>query len=153
MSQQMNFYLNEKDIQKIENYLKNHDFLFVEDIEFASPKIVQTAHLLDNNFQDRYIFFKDSELHFRLLSNQSFQIEEQTSTLLEMNYMGFVEGLFRFRLYYNSVYFEDEAEIEKNPEFGKAVEAFFEWLRTEFSPVPQLSAFYQNPEFPTKKIF
>lgn len=153
MSQQMNFYLNENDIQKIEAYLKNQGFLFVEDTQFEKSEITQVSHLLGDNFDDRFIFLNDSELHFRLLNNQSFKIEELTSTILEMNYMGFSEGLFRFRFYYDPFYFEDDTKIEKSPEFEQAANQFFEWLKIQFEPIAEIPDFYQNAESPVVEIF
>jgi len=104
----------------------------------------------------QYLALPDSYLHYLTWEKDGitkYKVSEGKSVVMDTRIMGYQDGLFCFGFYYCPTYVRNGEILKKTPEFEKAVDEFFVWLKTKFAPVPQLPEFYQNPDFPTKEIF
>ncbi len=156
MSRQVNLYLTQNDIEKIQKYLVDRNFIFIEDKILIEPKRVYTDSFFEAFGRSRYIVFPENYLTFRSWEQNGvmkFRLQEIDSTVLELNFFGEKEGIYRVRFYYCPYYFENHEKKFKNLKFGLHVERFFRWLRRNFVRMPNMPTFYQNPNFPVKELF
>jgi len=155
-SRQVNLYLTQKDIEKIQKYLATRHFLFVEDEILTEPRPLYANYLFNFPSWVRYLAFSDTDFiyrSFRIEDQQKFRIDALKTIAAELNFFGIHDDIFRVRFYYCPYYFENHEKKYKNPAFGLHVERFFRWLRSQFKRVPDMPTFYYNPAFPPKEWF
>ncbi len=156
MSRQVNLYLTQDDIEKIQKYLRDRNFIFLGDEILEVPKPIYANYLFQYPQMADYVCFSNVELDYRqffLKGMLKFRIRGMSAELIDFSFLGEKEGIYRVRFYYCPYYFENHEKKFKNPEFGLHVERFFRWLRRTFVRVPNMPTFYQNPNFPVKEAF
>jgi hypothetical protein len=155
-SRQVNLYLTQEDIRKIQTYLATRKFLFVEDEILSAPQPIYLDYLFNFPHYARYLAFRDSDFMYRSFhveNQQKFRINALNTMAVEMNILGNKDDIFRVRFYYCPYYFENHEKKFKNPEFGVHVARFFRWLRRQYKRVPDMPTFYYNPDFAPKGWF
>ncbi len=155
-SRQVNLYLTQEDIGKIQTYLATRNFLFVEDEILSVPQPIYLDYLFNFPYWARYLAFPDSAFMYRSFQSeneQKFRIDALKTIAVEMNVFGSKDDIFRVRFYYCPYYFENHEKKYKNPEFGLHVDRFFRWLRRQYTRVPDMPTFYYDPASPPKEWF
>jgi len=155
-SRQVNVYLTQSDIQKVQKYLADRHFLFVEDEILESPTPAYVDYLLAYPQTADYFCFPEVKLDYlQFVSEgiQKYRIKGIRTEVVNFDMLGRYDELFRVRFYYCPYYFENHEKKYKNPAFGLHVERFFRWLRSQFKRVPDMPTFYYNPAFPPKEWF
>jgi hypothetical protein len=151
---QINLYLTEDQIKKIEKYLTDKGLLFVEDKILSEANPLFINYLYSEKKWARYIIMPFTNLDYMTWENegkQNFRVQGMCPNLIDFSCMGYSGDLYRISFYY-STYFSDESQAH-NPEFEALVNAFFRWLRKNYQRVPQMPTFYQNPAQPVSVPF
>jgi hypothetical protein len=155
MGKQINLFLTEKDIRKIETYLRERKLFFLKDTILTEPKTLYIDHLVDSAEWANYILFPRPDLKFKTLSSEKgvrkYRLESLYANVIEFGYFGKVGDMYRIRFYFFT-YFSDESNAH-NPEFEALVNTFFRWLRKNYQRMPEFPTFYQNPAQPVSVPF
>jgi len=150
MSRQVNLYLTQENIEQIQNYLTERNFVFIRDEIRNEPTLAYMDYLFRFPNMTRYVAFADSQLDYMVWETKGqkkFRVQAEQAAVLSFNWLGKKDDFFRVRFYYCPYYFENHEKKFKNTEFGLHVERFFRWLRRQFKPVPDMPTFYYNPDF------
>ncbi len=157
MGKQINLYLSQADLEKVQKYLLSRRFILFADKILANPMLVMAHTLITNNTEwARFVAFEDTQfdyLTFKKEGKTQYRPTDRKAETMTFSYYDCRENIYRVRFYYCPYYFENHEKKFKNPDFGLHVERFFRWLRRTFVRVPNMPTFYQNPDFPVKEAF
>lgn len=150
----VNLYIRQEDIDKITADLRERGFLFVADEITEKPEPVYTPIIFTaEGWWAHYVVLPDTHLDYHSWEENGkmkYRVSGADMEAIEPRIGGYLEEdeLFFFSFYYCPTYVKNGEILDKNPAFGKMVDEFFEWLKTEFSSVPHSPEFYHNPDFP-----
>jgi hypothetical protein len=154
MKQQINLYLTQADIEKIEGYLSTRKFVFIKDEILIEPKSLPQNKLFSQEKWARFITLSSAHLNYQNFQEegqQKFRLSVLDTEAMRFGVFGKNESLFRVRFYYDVQDFEKISP--KNPELSLLLARFFRWLRRQYKRVPDMPTFYYNPAFPPKEWF
>ncbi len=157
MGKQINLYIAQKDIEKIQKYLRERNFVLLKDQLSLRPEPLYAQNLLTIWESTGYVTFKTAHIAYQSFEQegqQKFRIDSLKSEIMTCTFFDKKKEIYRMRFYYpnNFMNIVDEKK-HKNPEFGLCVDRFFRWLRRQYKSVPDMPTFYYNPVFPPKEWF
>ena len=157
MGKQINLYLRQIDIEKVQKYLQAHRFLFFADKIMPEPNLVTVPALITNGKEwARFLAFENTNFDYLTFEKEAvvqFRPTDNKAETMTFSYYDSKDDIFRVRFYYCPYYFENHEKKYKNPEFGVHVDRFFRWLRRQYKRVPDMPTFYYNPDFAPKEWF
>ncbi|TAD98189.1 MAG: hypothetical protein EAZ97_11175 [Bacteroidetes bacterium] len=157
MGKQINLFLRQSDLKKIQKYLLDRQFMFFADQITPNPHLFSVTELITSDSEwARFLAFENTFFNYLSLEKEGitqFRPTDHKTETITFSYYDRKDDLFRVRFYYCPYYFENQEKKFKNPDFSLQVDRFFRWLRAQFKPVPDMPTFYYNPDFAPKEWF
>jgi hypothetical protein len=120
MSKQVNIYLMQGDIEKIQKYLLDRNFVLIKDEIRELPKPIYADNLLRYPARAAYLSFPETALDYYELQTegtQKYRIKGIRTEVMTFDLLAMTEEHFRVRFFYCPYYFENHEKKFKNPEF------------------------------------
>jgi hypothetical protein len=154
MGKQINLFVTEREVRKIENYLIHKGLVFVLDQILPDPQAICTNELLKEATWARFITFPTLPLAYHSWKEDGFdkyRLASMGSLAIILSFYGKVGDMYRIRFYYSDSFAKNE--VPSKAEFEALVDTFFRWLRKNYQRMPEFPTFYQNPAQPVSVPF
>lgn len=147
MENQINMFLSESDILKIEAYLKTKGFIFLKDEITTEKSPFQVPFLMNQVEYARFITLPNAKINFNEWQEndqQKYRISVLGTEAIRFRVFDKTENIFQVRFYFS---WDDWQEIkDKNLDFEQFTMSFMQWLVAKFEPMADMPSFYRNAE-------